>query len=320
MKNEAVKKFDRIVALLIQLQSKRIIKAQELADRFEVSLRTVYRDIRTLEASGVPIYSEAGVGYSLMEGYRLPPVMFTQEEAASFVAAQKLMQKFTDKSMQEHFASAMYKLRAVLRAQEKDWVSSIESQIVMRPMEKKFNENVPDALATLFESIARKTKVEIGYKAFNDKDEMARTLEPVGVFHQNNFWYTIAYCHLRKDYRQFRIDRIKKIKRTDLRFELQHEAVDFYLKPKEVKPKTEVKIQVDSDVAQHLHWERNYYGFVKEEIVEDKVTMTFEVADLEHGFARWFMMFADKAAVVAPKALKEKVQELLTASLKKLKE
>src|SRR5690606_10008011 len=76
MGNNTVNRFDRIVAILVQLQSKRIVKAQELADRFEVSLRTIYRDIRTLEASGVPIISEAGIGYSIMEGYRLPPVMF----------------------------------------------------------------------------------------------------------------------------------------------------------------------------------------------------------------------------------------------------
>lgn len=319
MKNETIKKFDRIVSILIQLQSKRIVKAQELADRFEVSLRTIYRDIRTLEASGVPIYSEAGTGYSLMEGYRLPPVMFTQEEASSFVAAEKLMQKFTDKIMQEHFSSAMYKVRAILRARDKDWVSNIESQVVMQPMSKKFNENVPDALAALFESIARKTKVHICYKALSGYEETSRTIEPVGVFHQNNFWYVIAYCYLRKDYRQFRVDRIKKLKRTDISFELQHQSVDFYLKEKEEKPKTEVKIQVEKDIARYLHWERNYYGFVKEETVEDKVLMTFEVEDIKIGFPRWFMMFADKATVVEPKELKSNIRELLLTSMENLK-
>ena len=113
--DETPKRFDRIVAILIQLQSKKIVKAQELADRFECSLRTIYRDIRTLEASGVPIYSEAGVGYALMDGYRLPPVMFTREEVSSFIAAEKLMQKFTDPSLGTHYASAMYKLKAVLQ-------------------------------------------------------------------------------------------------------------------------------------------------------------------------------------------------------------
>jgi predicted DNA-binding transcriptional regulator YafY len=126
--DETPKRFDRIVAILIQLQSKRIVKAQELAQRFEVSLRTIYRDIRTLETSGVPIYSEAGIGYSLLNGYRLPPVMFTREEATSFIAAEKLMQKFTDPELGKHYAAATFKLKAVLQGVDKDWVSSIESR------------------------------------------------------------------------------------------------------------------------------------------------------------------------------------------------
>ena len=133
MSADTVKRFDRIVAILIQLQSKRIIKAQDLADRFQVSLRTIYRDIRTLEASGVPIVSEAGVGYSIMEGYRLPPVMFTREEAGSFVAAEKLMQKFTDKTLGAHHESAMFKVKSVLRGQQKDWISALESTVTINP-------------------------------------------------------------------------------------------------------------------------------------------------------------------------------------------
>src|SRR5680860_1082305 len=153
---DTIKRFDRIVAILIQLQSKRIVRAQDLADRFEVSLRTIYRDIRSLEASGVPIASEAGVGYSIMEGYRLPPVMFTREEAGSFVAAEKLMQKFTDKSLGAYHESAMYKVKSVLRGREKDWISALESQVRIDPAQALFNEDIPDALEILFESIAEK--------------------------------------------------------------------------------------------------------------------------------------------------------------------
>src|SRR5690606_32155840 len=107
MHDQAPKKFDRTVAILIQLQSKKTVKAQDLADRFGVSIRTIYRDIRTLESSGVPIYSEAGVGYSLVDGYRLPPVMFSKEEAVSFITAEKLMQHFTDNNLKKHFQSAL---------------------------------------------------------------------------------------------------------------------------------------------------------------------------------------------------------------------
>src|SRR3954447_3068852 len=99
-------RIDRLTAILIQLQSKRVVKAQEIADRFEISLRTVYRDVRALEEGGVPLVGEAGVGYSLVEGYRLPPVMFTKEEASALLFGAKLVEKMSDHSIQKEFQSA----------------------------------------------------------------------------------------------------------------------------------------------------------------------------------------------------------------------
>src|SRR5690606_18010909 len=162
---DTAKRFDRIVNIYIQLQSKRVVKAQELADRFGVSLRTIYRDIRSLEQAGVPIFGEAGAGYSIVEGYRLPPVLFTKEEALSFVGAQKLMGKFMDQKLQEHYEAALYKIKAVLRITEKDWLSNVESKIVMaKPSYEIFNADVPHALSTIFESIARRLQVTLSYK------------------------------------------------------------------------------------------------------------------------------------------------------------
>ena len=171
---------DRIVAILIQLQSKRIVRAQELADRFGVSLRTIYRDIRTLEASGVPLLSEAGVGYSIMDGYRLPPVTFTREEAGSFVAAEKLMQTFTDQSLGAYHQSAMYKVKSVLRGTEKDWVATLESHVRIDPSQRLFNEDVPDALEILLESIAERKQVRLHYQSLWAKAPSERSIEPVG--------------------------------------------------------------------------------------------------------------------------------------------
>jgi len=104
-------RIDRLTAILIQLQTKRWITSTEIAARYEISQRTVYRDIRALEEAGVPIGSEAGKGYFLVDGYRLPPVMFTREEAGALLIAEKLVNKLTDRSVKKNFDSAIDKMQ-----------------------------------------------------------------------------------------------------------------------------------------------------------------------------------------------------------------
>jgi predicted DNA-binding transcriptional regulator YafY len=318
--DETPKRFDRIVAILIQLQSKRIVKAHELAARFEVSLRTIYRDIRTLEASGVPIYSEAGMGYSLMEGYRLPPVMFTREEASSFIAAEKLMQKFTDQELGRHYGSAAFKLKAVLQLSDKDWVSNIESNVVMQPTSKLFNDKSPNTLALLFKSIAEKVQVTVLYQPFEADQVTERTIEPVGIFHDHDNWYALGYCHLRKDYRQFRTDRIHGLSITDKPFTRAHQPLETFLKSeKEKLPTTKVRILIDKTIAKHLEYEKKYHGFVSEKILGDHIEMTFLARDVEEGFPRWYLMFGDYATIIEPERLKTRVLELVETTVSRIK-
>nr|WP_315221085.1 YafY family protein [uncultured Flavobacterium sp.] len=316
--DETPKRFDRIVAILIQLQSKKIVKAQELADRFEVSLRTIYRDIRTLEASGVPIYSEAGVGYALMEGYRLPPVMFTREEVSSFIAAEKLMQKFTDTALGNHHASAMYKLKSVLRSTDKDWLTNIESKIVMQASEPMFNDSSPNTLAVLFESIAEKKQILLSYKTLESETATNRNIEPVGVFHDHNNWYFLGFCHLRKEYRQFRTDRIQGIQKTEHDFTLEHDSLETYLNKDQTLPTTKVRILVSKKIINYLRYEQKYHGYVSEKEVGEEIEMTFMSSSIEEGFPRWILMFGDYATIVEPESLKEKVLELLEKIKNKL--
>ncbi|MWB93600.1 WYL domain-containing protein [Flavobacterium sp. GA093] len=318
MLDETPKRFDRIIAILIQLQSKKIVKAQELADRFEVSLRTIYRDIRTLEASGVPIYSEAGVGYALMDGYRLPPVMFTREEVSSFIAAEKLMQKFTDTSLGTHYASAMYKLKSVLRSTDKDWLSNIENKVVMQNAEPLFHDNSPNTLAFLFESIAEKKQVILLYKTFESGETTSRNIEPVGVFHDHNNWYVLGFCHLRKDYRQFRTDRIQGIQKTEIDFTLEHDSLETYLNKNETIPTIKVRVIVDKKIARYLAYERKYHGFVSEKEIDGQLEMTFMSRDIENAFPRWLLMFGDYAEILEPEQLKINTLELLEKIKKKL--
>ena len=316
---DTVKRFDRIVAIFIQLQSKRIVKVQELADRFQVSQRTIYRDIRTLEASGVPIAGEAGVGYSIMEGYSLPPVMFTREEASSFVAAEKLMQQFTDKSLGAYHETAMYKVKSVLRGKEKKWVEALETQVTIFPNQQLFNEKIPDALEILFESIAEKKQVFLRYLSLDADAPSERTIEPIGVFNENSYWYVMGYCHLRQDYRQFRTDRIHKIGRTLTSFSLAHKTLEELRKKSQTRAKVKVRILVDKKISRYLSGSKKSYGFISEKPRDGFVEMTFMTDDIENYFPRWYITFGDYAKILEPEILKERVSVLLHRSLDGLK-
>ena len=304
-------RFDRITAILIQLQSRKVVKAQDLAERFEISLRTVYRDMNTLAEAGVPIIGEAGVGYSIMDGYRLPPVMFTKEEARTFITAEKLMEKFTDISMQSHYQSAMYKIKAVLRSTEKSMVENLENHIQVRRNDLAFGTEKSNSLDTLLKSISDKKAAKIKYQANTYDVPTERIIEPVGIYHESNYWYTIAFCHLRNAYRNFRSDRIANIELTERSFMLQHAPLNEFLdQVREQQNLQLVVIKVDRRIIRYIHEQRYYYGFVSEKIVGEEVEMKFLTASLE-GFARWFLMIAPNSKVIEPNSLKVLLKKLV---------
>ncbi len=282
-------------------------------------MRTIYRDIRSLEQAGVPIYSEVGVGYSLVDGYKIPPTLFTREEALSFVAAEKIMQVYVDQELSDNFTSALFKMKSVLRSAQKEEVSEIAPAVIMRSDKTIFNKKAPSALSVLFKSISLKQQVSIAYIGGAEKEANNRILEPIGVFHENSFWYFMAYCHLRKAYRQFRADRIQSIQLLDQIFTLEHGSLETYLPVKNIEQNLDVRILVAKPMASYLVWDRKYYGFVEEIERDEMVEMNFKMKDFNNGFPRWFLMFADQAEILEPVELQEKVEKLLVNSLLKHK-
>ncbi|NDI99929.1 YafY family transcriptional regulator [Flavobacterium sp. LaA7.5] len=314
-------RFDRITAILIQLQSGKVVKAQDIANRFDISLRTVYRDIRTLEEAGVPLYGEAGVGYSLVEGYRLPPVMFTPEEAIAFVTAEKLMEKFTDTALQNNFASALYKVKAVLRSTEKQLLENLEGQIEVKDRRSTIKQFPLNTLDVLLKAIAEKKAVQMKYRAVGHDDDSDRLIEPIGIFHENENWYTVAYCHLRESYRQFRIDRVKDIKLTQQE-QQERSTLREYREREQLDCTPMVQkavIRTDKKIVPYIQNQRDYYGFISEEVHHDYVDMIFLTHYMDEGLPRWIMMFADYAEVIEPESLKNKILELSEKISEKMK-
>jgi predicted DNA-binding transcriptional regulator YafY len=314
-------RIDRLSAILIQLQSRRLIKAQQIADKFSISLRTVYRDVHALQESGVPIIGEAGTGYSLMEGYKLPPVMFNQDEATALLTAGKLMQSKTDATSSKHYSSALDKIKAVLRLSEKDHVEEIDEHIaVVKHPAIKFETPEDLHLQTILKAIAQSIIVEIKYASLEKSEVTQRKIEPVGIYNLGNHWYLIAFCRLRNDYRNFRTDRIEKLICTGEKVSKTHPPLQEFLnktqKEREVK---KVVIEVERYVVKYLGEQKYWQGFIKEEDAGDDVRLTFLTGFLQ-GFARWFMMFGDHAKIIEPVELNDLVISISENILKKLEE
>ena len=313
-------RIDRVTAILIQLQSKRVVKAQEIADRFSISLRTVYRDIKTLDEAGIPILGEAGKGYAIMEGYRLPPVMFTKEEATAFLTAEKLVEKLTDTSTREAYQAAMFKIKSVLRLTERDHLENMEQyiEVIDSPYFSK-TKNETAYLQNILQAIAAKSVINIDYFAEHSQQKTNRNIEPIGIFFMGRYWYLIAYCMLRKDYRNFRVDHIKYLSITAIHFEKEHPALRSFLsrvsKEKELHT---IVIQVERPAVKYLGEQKFYNGFVSQKEVGDTMEMTFITESLE-GFARWYMLFGERADIISPKKLTVIVKKNLDALSKKIK-
>ncbi|MEO8768683.1 MAG: YafY family protein [Ferruginibacter sp.] len=313
-------RIDRVSAILIQLQSKRVVKAQDIADRFNISLRTVYRDIKALDEAGIPVIGEAGIGFSIMEGYRLPPIMFTQDEATAFLTAGKMVEQFTDASTRTSYESALFKIKAVLKYSEKDYVEDLEDHIaVMKNPYLPVSSNDHNHLQTILQYISTKTIIDIGYYANHSQQYSNRLVEPIGIFYLGTHWYMIAYCHLRKDYRHFRTDRISYITATEKHYEQQHPSLNSFLsKMKDEKDLQEVVIRVDKEVLKYFGEQKYYNGFVSEKEVNGKMEMYFLTQSI-NGFARFFLMFGEYADIVRPTILKDAITGILKDISKRIK-
>lgn len=310
-------RIDRVSAILIQLQSRRVVKASDIAERFGISLRTVYRDIKTLEEAGIPIIGEAGVGYSIMDGYRLPPVMFTREEATAFLTAEKIVEKMTDASTMEHHKSAMYKIRAILRSDEKDLLDDIGESIEVLKSHSQLRVNNKDHIQKLLNGIARKNVLTIDYFANHSQEQTKRDIEPIGIFFKDSYWHLIAFCRMRNDYRDFRVDRIDKLSATGMNFNNKHPTLKEYIKQTAQEQALDlVVMRVEKSIYTHIEFQKYYSGFVSEKVVGEQIEMTFLTASLE-GFARWYMMFGDQADIVSPDSLKERVAAIASSIVQK---
>jgi predicted DNA-binding transcriptional regulator YafY len=300
-------RIDRLTTILIHLQTKRVVKAEEIADRFEMSLRTVYRDVKALMEAGVPIGSEAGKGYFIVDGYHLPPVMFTQDEASAMMMAGKLVERMTDQSVQVAFNGALLKIKSVLNEAEKDHLESLQDHIeVLRPQM-----NLPaqsgNFLTDLQKAVVGKKVIHLDYFSNNQNELTLREVEPIGLFYYSAAWHLIAWCRLRNGYRDFRCDRIKELKLTGTTFEPRSiSTMQEYFNSLQQSNEgmRELTVLFEKKEATFVNNSKHYFGFVSEEEMDGQVRMKFMTADLKM-MARWLLSYGRGIEIESPDELKD---------------
>ncbi|MEM7345085.1 MAG: YafY family protein [Chloroflexota bacterium] len=338
-------RFDRVTSILLLLQTRSVVTARFLAEQFNVSERTIYRDIRTLENAGVPIGSEAGVGYFLATGYRLPPVSFTLDEAASLLLGEKLLVASLDANSLQDFKQALNKVRAVMDRADKAYLTSLDDDIEVLPTGSHFpiddmnrseqgespatgiDQGSPqgDASVNTQEGIShsgdrwlrecrsalvRRQVVDIDYASLSRHQHTTRQIEPIGLFYYSWHWHLIAWCRLREGYRDFRLDRILSLSPQAERF-ARHSRLTLqeYLNEQPGRDELqEVELFFGPEAARFVGEQRYMFGFIDEERHSDGVKMRFLTPVPEY-MARWLLQYTDDVEVIKGDSIKKALQQ-----------
>lgn len=232
----------RLISILTLLRSKRLLTATELSERFDVSVRTIYRDVRKLEEAGVPVITIEGRGYSLIDGYRIAPPPFTEQEANALITAQQLVKRSQDSSFMRDFEGAMVKITSVFQSSIQEKSELLRSKIHV--FEMGYEDLSSNALSEIQIAITHLKFIEINYKKADETDITFRKIEPYTLISTNKKWILIAWCYLRNAYRSFRVDRIQHFRILTESFEDRNFNLQEYFRMNPFPPKIEVPTQL----------------------------------------------------------------------------
>ena len=286
-------------------------RAEDIADEFATSIRTVYRDIAALAEAGVPIVGEAGLGYSIQRGYHLPPVHFTTEEATALITAHLLMDRFADNSLMSPMGSALAKIRAVLPPDHQDHIARLESRMTL-PTSPRPTRSA--SLSLIQKALAERTVLRISYRGAGKAESFPREIEPMGLTYYGDRWHLIAWCRMRKDFRDFRTDRIHELAGLRERFEPRSNfSLDEFLARADQPIATlKAAIRVDPVTAERVRKEAPF-KITKEERTGINVTFAIEVGHWDW-YLGWFLSFGSRVTIIEPEAFRVRLFEVAQAT------
>ncbi len=210
MDSDKIPRLSRLTSILVKLQSRPYVSVKHLSAEFGTSVRTIYRDLSALEEGGVPITTVEGKGYTLVDGFSVPPVMFTESEANAVVLAEKMVAQTKDESLIIEFNKAADKIKAVLRSKQKEKIEFLANRIIIG---KNWKGSITSSyLSQIQQALTDLLVVRLHYVKEGDSNALKRNVEPFAIYHNTaENWVLIAWCRLRKDFRTFRLDRMAKL-------------------------------------------------------------------------------------------------------------
>jgi predicted DNA-binding transcriptional regulator YafY len=299
---------ERLFATILLLQNRPHLTSRDLAEHFNVSRRTTFRDLRALSDSGVPLtYSEGG-GYEILDGYQLPPLMLTAREAATLIVGTAFMKLQSDASLRSDADAVSLKIRTVLPREIREYVDRLSENTVLDPywMHAVQAEGAETGIwYKLSEAVARSRKVIMEYYVESRSEVTKRSVDPLGLVYYEDHWNLIAFDHLRETIRNFRLDRIEEMFVLSEKFERPKGfELQTYLEEDGKRPSVETIVLEFSEHAYARARTTIPAKIDKEEKKDDSVRVTFRFDNLEY-LTAWLLRFGSAVRVEEPLLFRE---------------
>lgn len=294
---------DRLLAQILFLQSRPLCTADEMAEHFGLSLRTIYRDLAALGEAGVPLVAQAGVGYSLARGYHLPPVSFTTEEASALVTGGLLVERSADASVQRPMRAALMKVRAVLPRALQAQMLRLEQSMATTATPELPAKGAD--LTLLQQALGQRRVLRFGYAGWGKAESQEREVEPLGLIHYLERWHLIAWCRARKEVRDFRTDRMSRVSVLKEIFELRtvFDIGDYIQSMPRPDLQAEVRFTPKAVDRARREW---WMGIVKERETPHGTDLTLATVDWER-LTGWLLSFGEEVQVLTPEVLRKQL-------------
>lgn len=308
----------RLITLIMLLQRRPNQKAADLAEKLAVSVRTVHRYFGMLDEMGIPIYSERGPygGFSLVRGYKLPPLVFTPDEATAIYLGTSLVSQMWGKLYDESAQGAMAKLDNVLPDEQRREIDWARRSLVAMGMHRADPAELSPYLEILRESTRQHIQVDMDYQGGGKADPSQRRVDPYAIVYRSGWWYLLGYCHLRQAMRTFRLDRIQKLDLSEQSFQVpaDFDVHDYLAKSFKDQPVVQARLRFEAHAA---HMASGLPGFESsQELPDGSLEVVLSAPDLQW-LASFVLSFSTWATVLDPPELRHMVHEwaLATAGL-----